>query len=1377
MFKSAHDAAAQHLDHRTSRRRQRPLSSELSLSEPKSKRRRSGLINQTSLTSNLTPETEEKNIKLAALQFIKDGTAPMKELTVRGKRPKSRDRCHRGDGSTILASNDIYTVSKLPAFPDRLRLETDKSNQQHGSIGSTIGYALILTCTHAIVWPYSTNLASPETFVFDLNISSKHNIDFLPIGTLVSASASSTNPGLVVIIPTTGMVTYWESISCAATLELGLRRNGVELTIPGLASGEIVTQLVNAESAGFFLAFSSGRTAYMSVRDGQGRPAISVQFIKNGINSNRGGLFNSIRNVLSTSSLLGDISAVRAGLIEKIGERDVVVATARGRIQCLRIHRGGHVHHIVEVESREPLFQSFRESYPDIIDASSESFELLDFTFIPCLKKVSNPSKEEDNISLLLLYLLNNSGTKYILARANIQRNELKISSLRIIKSYASPVKSTAVSRPRLYLPKPSCIAYIVFHQAVVMFSTFQLLGSIDSLPQSDENTFIQNFDDTIDFRNDQKDEIIGSEVEEFDYLPSIYEETKSPLSSVKIPALLLLVRGTGVIRISTVDLKKLIESKGQAPSAKTKLEQAVFFGSMEKNPLNFAVRPEQQFTYKEFGEAALRLSEDILGSKCKYLSSVAASIDQNFQKRSTAMRELACYLQKNKIELDRVTKWKLLCDAERLRAATLGWKSHEAFMRSKSLGNKRGLVLEIVESMHENLKTEPDEELGESDRVRSWFLKDLVNIESALPWAYQCVKIIWEAGSRDPESILQLLYEANNFVAAILKGAFEFRTANLGLYGLSFEQLNDGILTKGYEGLPEFWTSTFYITENLDKQSRLATILTSQLWCDQEAKFKNRELLENTRRDLYSLFDVMILSKTERIRWLSAQQDPVLQRKAEDMKESQQKCENECISALASSLELPDEAIDLAERHQILTALASILKLDLEACRHSIKKAYSAQDLEVFRDRKIFIEDRMNHLFVKFGMRWATALWENYLARGAVDELLDSWPEQQTYLTSFLRSKNEYTKISWINDVTREKDLCHASKSLIRLGTQQDQDLWSKKIILSIGKLALSAVETHNDAGTKASHLALTNQQLGLTRIQEAIYNSILPAIDSAIDDNAEVHLLLESYGNEALEKQPKFKSQLVKGFSSLIKHETMSALDLVDLLTLMDTGHYQEGGPLLRTQQFYLALKAASLGPLKIDQNLTQRIIWRRCMLRDNWAEINNTDMKDDDEVMAQSRATTLYQTLITCFEFRLFDKGSDIKPISPCEVLGAGLEGLDERFTRLDNSLREDIMREMQIEDDALRRLIETSRFDQWHATVLELAQHDRDQEKEEKIKDKQRIQDASEELTRMEGIIRENEKKKAENLLYAKSRPKSKTKPSISTSNISQIIQKY
>lgn len=88
---------------RSSRRRQRPLSNEGSIVQPKAKRQRSALNEQTFLPPDGTPEMEEtKSQKIAKGEVSRELTGPRREIAVRGRKPKSGDRGSKGDGTVIL---------------------------------------------------------------------------------------------------------------------------------------------------------------------------------------------------------------------------------------------------------------------------------------------------------------------------------------------------------------------------------------------------------------------------------------------------------------------------------------------------------------------------------------------------------------------------------------------------------------------------------------------------------------------------------------------------------------------------------------------------------------------------------------------------------------------------------------------------------------------------------------------------------------------------------------------------------------------------------------------------------------------------------------------------------------------------------------------------------------------------------------------------------------------------------------------------------------------------------------------------------------------------------------------------------------------------
>ncbi|KAN0108353.1 Non-repetitive/WGA-negative nucleoporin C-terminal domain containing protein [Hyaloscypha variabilis] len=1367
MFSPSQNGTAPPASVRTSRRRQRPLSNEGSIVEPKRKRQRSALNEQTFIPPDGAPEMEEaKSHRTAALvrnESVREIPGSHREMVVRGKKSRSTDRSNKGDGSVVLTTNDTYTVSKLPAFPDLLRANV--TDHQHGAIYSDSGYALTLTHTHAIVWPYAVNIPSPETFSFELPHPSKPATSPLPLGTLVSASASSSEPGLVVVIPSSGKVTYWETISSAATLDLRLQRNGVDTTIQGMLSGETVTQILNAESAGFVLSFSTGRVAYMSVRDGQGRPAISTQFLRGSTGSVSGGIFGSLRNALSSSVGRGDIAAVRAGPQAKVGERNVVVATVKGKVQSWKMHRGGHTSLDAEAEGREAIVMAIKGAIPAMTDLHLESFEILDFTYTPKpVADVQNVDQDDGDAHILLLTSLSERhSSHYFLVEIVLRRDEMSIGNIRAIKSYTTQINRTATSKPRIYLPNPALVAYVVFDRAIVVLSMAKQPDSPDLQLRAESHILPQSFEDVIDFREDLNVEIVGSGMEEPHGPSHGIEDAKSRRQRTKHPAVVLIVRGGGVVRVAATDITKLASSKAQQVTAKSKLEQAVFFGTMDRNPLSFAGRPELQFSSEEVADAALELSLDILKSDTPHIPSVPASINQNLEKRSAALQHLAEHMKASGVVLDRVTRWRLLWNAEKMRAAVEIWKRYDACVREKAAGQKRGLLAEVVDFIHEDYKTQPVPEAGELDRVRHWFIKDVWNLEIAIPWAYQVIKYTYQDGQKDHNYVMHIMSEADDLVLAALQGAFDFRIANLELYGLADEELEHGILKTNYKSLPEFWTSTFYVAENLRKQTQLAGALVKEYWGKEHQEGQPSHIVvDKVRLDYSALIDIFIRSNTERVRWDLAQESHQNKIEGEQLEATQHAAQEEELSILATNLDLADDAIELAEKHEILPTLAEVLQYEVEFSRSkAAEPGLSEEERPLWRNRTEILRHRLRTCFVKFGTKWANALFEYEVSLGSMEDLLNGLPEEQEYLTAFLRSRPEYAKVAWINEVTREKNFDQASEALLDLGLKRETDLWSKKIELSMGKLALLAGRNYSQANGVIipdggeTELSSVHEQLALIKIQDQIYDVVLPSIANAIDENAELQLALESHVNNILKDQPTLTSFLEENMARLVKHEAMDAMALIDLLTLMGTNDD------FRSAQFYLALQATCYGLNRDDQVLMQRIIWRRCMLRDNWSDVNNTEHKDDQQVSEQLSKTALYQTFYACLSNRLFDEKSPVRPVSPEDVLGAGTEDLARRFTGLEVSTREKIIKDMQAEDALLAPYIESSRLDKWYQTALAQAKQDYAEEMNDENDDGRKMKEAEEALDQVERVIKESERKKAESLLHSTPRHKAKT----------------
>ncbi|KAK2036862.1 hypothetical protein LZ31DRAFT_613835 [Colletotrichum somersetense] len=1331
-----------------SRRRQRPVSNESVTHQPKAKRQRVPLTEQTFVNPEVSAPTgpdmyEVKSDKVATLDVRQDGIenqnpitpTPRKELSVRAKKPKGGDRPTKGDGSVVLTTNNAYTVSKLPALPDRIR--ADASAQQHGDIFSN-RYALSLTHTHAIVWPYTDPSQSPETFTFTLPCPSKHSSEPLPLGCLVSPSASSTEPGLVVVMPVSGKIAYWESITSAATLDfIRQQRHGVEGSISGMFSGEKVIQITNAESAGFVLAFSSGRLAYMSVRDGHGRPTISVQFLRTSLGSTAGGIFGSIRHALTQTSGRGDIAAVRAERTSRVGERNVVAATLKGRLHAWKIHRGGHHETIVEADMQEEIVEAIRQVDPlAATDFHPETFEVVDFAFVPKgledkyrdMSRLSDAMASTDvNLQhlLLLVSLSKKKESHYSLVEVIMSPTSAQIGMVRPISSYKtrfSPANPVQSSRPRLHLPRPALVAFLVFDKAVVLASIGVPPDSPDAQLQEDNHIIPPTYEDVINFSDNNQSEILGSGFEEPQAANSSHDESRSR-QKTKNPAVVLMVRGTGIVRLTTTDIDRFGSDRPPKVTPKSKLEQAVFFGNKQDTPLIFDVRKGVQFSDRETAEAALQLSQEIMSSSTTHISSLPASLEDNLSTRCLALERLMLHLKTTKVDLDRRTRWLLLSHAEKMMVATVLWKRHEAFTNERPANNKKDLIAEIVEFIHQDEKTNPNRSAGEVDRVRHWFVHDVGRLEIFIAWAYEVIKYIYKDHIMDDVHITRLMYEAQQVNLVALMTALEYRQKRLAFYGLEDEELDFGIVRENYEDLPEPWTGCHYIGNNLKRLLELCHTWLDQYYPPKEkTKDKSKQpdpvLLEKINSEISNLTDLYLVSLLEASRWNAAQQDAKAQKWSDHLAKLYDTDRNDKVLALLR-LGKWDESIIIAEKHRCWKALALAMIEQINSLRSEATVSRSQADARELTKKAEAKEKRIGDYFDKYGEAFAFPTYDILLDNAGVQAVLDFQYDNHGFRTKFLRQKPELAKISWINDIQGEDDMDHAAETLLDLGLTREQQVWNKKIELSLGKLSLMAdsqvppssdffgfKRTKNETeGLSESEdkIEAIDSQLGLIRIQDELYAQVFPSIQTAVDESAELQLAMENHCLYIPKKQKALVQLFENSMRRLLRHEALDVMSLIDLLTLISLSPETAADI---ADPFYLALVAASYALQGEEFKMAKRLIWRRCLIRDDWTKLNDTQLKDDSIVEEKLARTTLFSALISCYQYQTID--DPFQPPRPSDSLGAYVIDLDSRFASMEKSYRDKLLDTMKWEDSVLHKYIDKARLEEWARTAAEMAE---------------------------------------------------------------------
>ncbi|KAL2887057.1 Nuclear pore complex subunit [Ceratocystis lukuohia] len=1342
-------AAEQGVQTRSRRRRQRPKSTEESEPLPKAKRQRLPLSeqpapNSTSTTRtklDMAPETAEvKPSKIAMLNMSPSPASeklgmsletPRRELSMRSKKPKTGERVSKGDGSVILVTNNAFTVSKLPGLPDRMRAEA--FDAQCGGIFSSTGYGLSLTHTHALVWPYTSAAASPETFTFTLPQTPRNPSDPLPLGSLVAPSASTPEPGLVVIMPTTGRITFWESISSAATMDLmRQQRHGVEHTISGLSSGENAIQLTSADPSGFVVAFSSGRLGYMSVRDAHGRPAIAFQFLNSNLAPASHGIFGSIRNALGQYTSRGDIAAVHSERTSRVGERNITAATSKGKFLAWRFHRGGQNEVLNEVDLCDSLLRAVRTAMPQTKDFPDESFALLDFTYVPkgLDAKHMDMSRLSDALGsdgsseqhlLLLVSLTKRYTTRYCLVELIMTPASCNIGMLRPLSSYMTPVASHSdnrPSRPRLYLPRPALVAFVAFDHSVVVASIANPPESPESQLQEEVTHALPDmFEDTIDLRDESSQEIIGSGFEEISSTQNLaYEDGWVHRNSKpKNPATVILVRGVGLLRIATNDIDKFASERAPEVTAKSKLEQTVFFGCKAGTPLVFDGRRETHFTNEELSSAAVNLSSEILKSTNAHMGTLPLGMAENLTSRREALDRLIKHLTATNVNLSRSARWELLWDAEKMLVASLLWARHEEYMAANPSTNKEEtFIRRLIFFVHEKQKKDLNKAIGELDAVRHWFIHDVWRMDLFMAWICESVKVVSKHKMADEVQVTENINDAIDLYVMSLSAAYKFRQENLAKYGLEDEKLDHGVLSS-YEELPEPWTGQRLVSTQLKKLLEMCYRWIrsySDVFSKQMDSTKNShpsaEAIAQIISGLPGLTDCYLLSTLEQARYClesSVARDSAY---GQQCKKQYNADKFDKVVPL-SQLELWDEAEALAHKHQSWDAIAEILVTRADALSEKLRldKRLSPSEAERIKLAIKEQETRLEKYFNELGKPFAYAAYDVLLKHHGVSGVLDFGGDHKSYKTSYLRGRGELARISWINDIQLEKDLSHAANTLLNLGSSREQQVWNKKIELSLGKLALMASECNIKSvaqpklgfpdfeNSDEKRMADVDRQLSTIKIQDALYHVVYSNVREALDETAELELSMESFAVKIPSMHKVSRQVFESGMQRLLQHEALDTLTLVDLLTM---GRYE----LPDFYPFFLALQVAESGLSGEHLKKTVRLIWRRCLIADDWTVVNATQGRDDSEVMQILVQTQFFSTARQCL-LQYEDANAVFRPLKPSDVLGVFTDEPDRRFADMEQTYQDKLMAAAAWEDSVLKGYMDKHRLEHWALTI--------------------------------------------------------------------------
>ncbi len=1287
-----------------------------SIKLPQAKRKRSALRRDT-----FEPLTDASINEVAGHDVVEGksnghavATAPARELTFRGaKKADKRDRAANTNLGLTLSSNDFYTVAQLPALPDKIR--NQPTVPYSCIISPEYGYAIALTHQDAIIWPYNSSASTPsprDVITFKLPFPPASPDDPLPLATF-TAKAANGEPGLVAVSAKSGKAVYWETISNASSVIPG-QTSGVQGSIPGLMSGEIVEELVNAEPSGFILSFRSGRVAHLTIRDQVGRPGIGVQFLRKNTSASAR-IFGSIRNVFGADRRKGT-AIVKAGASQK-AQRDVVVIDEDGELEFWNTTLNAGNSLKKSFSFKEEVLEALRPTVRDL-----KGFKVLDVELSAGPSTALTRRDSHGTPIMVLISTPKEQETRYYLIEMLVDQ-DAKVKVVHPISCYFSPASEQSTWRPKLCVSKTQPAAFILFETAAVLFSLVKIRESPSSQLLMERQALPQPFQDCVEFREGTTYKVLGYALE----------------TSEKQSSLIFGVQSFGIVKLTShlrdddeVDVDEA-EDKDRI-SAKSKIEQAVFFGTNTYNPLDLN-KPDRSFRNEEIEIAALEITAEILSSSSKHLPKSEPSIDMQMRLRAKALEDLAQHLMSHyPSAVSRNTRFQLMLEAEKLAAAQAIWKVQEEIQRRYPQADREMPYLDFtLRALHESRQKYPDAERGEKDRVRHWLVNSVKNVGHLMSELVSCIPELEPMDVTDPKVVVEYFKEAVDLWIASYTAVFKFREDNAPLYGLGDEAFKDGILADGFpQEIPHPWSSS---PEPLRFSQGLiydVCKFLNEWWAFAHGKAKKKNMPTDDEgkpyeppskaalRDLAARLPTEVDLFSRLVFEHSIQTKAHLQTKLTDsevLKNEIKDIDREAQDRLGQALQAISHfnkrgAIDLGEK---LRYYGDLVTIHHEYIDQLIEESEADPSMTDKNKRKIReMQDRAESYYDTFGRGWAFAAYSQLLIDGDCGTLLAKGQQDQKkedFLTWFFKKSladhQKLGKLSWIHDVISNNNYQRAEETLQVVSAEEQSDVWNKKTDLALAKLARLAA----DEGTGKNRDTKTyDDGLSLIDIQDGVLSHVMASVGAPLDDKAALDLAHENFASRVVAKNPALKRLLKQILKSLMRRVPLTAEELVNLLTLMEPLEWAgppEDDPRIGGVEFARALKVVALSALPaFTKDDLVALIWRRAMVRDDWLALNETGGKDDRLVEEEMQQSSLFRTLQYVFEMEHMD-GTAVQLFSPSEILDreAFPRSLQDRLA--ENEV-EGVRKDVGKEQARLRSFVEKGRLEDHYGGLVTSAQ---------------------------------------------------------------------
>ncbi|KAJ4294443.1 hypothetical protein N0V90_008133 [Kalmusia sp. IMI 367209] len=1227
-----------------------------------------------------------------------DSSLVLVDMPVREKKGATK-RVFKENIALYLNKNENYSVKKLPSFPAAL---AGGSTPFRASALPIAGLALAVTTDQALVWDYTAATGASKVLTLPLPPALK-GTEPLPLGEIVR-NGPTNDYGVVVVAPSTGRIVFWENVDSAeARSHFPQRKQGIEGFVK-LYSGERITSLVDVDHAGYILILSSGRLAQLTLRDAQGRPNIATTVL-NTPNGSSGSFF-SFKGLLG-GAIRKTIASVKARPSDSKGQMEVIAATRNGLFQLWDLSWSGQQIFKREIDSREDILAIVQQGSPPEM-RGQQDIHVLDFAIM------GQPQDSGATSVLALVALFGRNMLDHFLLEVDLTERAATVSRAIPLRNY-NPAELPKEASGTLLLPSPGHTALVQFPDAIVVASLAQHEESPDAQLFSDSGSALLPFQDSIYFKTGAHVRPVGHALEQ--------TGRKNNTCSA-----LVFIQDYGILQINAYPPPKTEEQDGHTKvTAFSKLVQVTFFSTVPGTILDFSTKERYSFSLTEVEDAALDISAGVLSSSFEHLEGNSIILEEQLRKRAFALQTLNSHVRSEYKPLSYLGRWQLLWHAEKLAASLQLWRWYQTKLREQELHPEvypeKNIMVDIIKALHEKYKTLVDATRGETDPIRQFFLKDINSLEILLPWTWNYFRVFYigPESTKSLQSIMQRLSEANDVLLIALETGYSFRQENVERYGLDPHSLKDGILkpSHGYDLLPQFWTSTHNITNSV----RSVVDAGRKYADDCYEKHEEEDVAQKVAQDNPRLVRMSCQTHIERFQWALEQSDEKKRQMGKSLRDEwNDNVRPKQIYHLAG-IGLATEGMNLAEQYQDMHTLVDLIWEETHYLEENLPETVSKMEQAEINVKLKRIQDRVERYFEQYGDDWAEAYFSKHIAENKSGLMLNNASQYQRSLTRYLRADVSRSRLRWINEVRGEKNYDAATHALYIAATKQETKAWNSKVELSMAKLALMAhaegeaaspdpeptderehvkiLKANNTRNAVAKDI---NGRLELAKIQDQLYERLLPTITPALDDESAVQLLLAEYGQGRLTERPALQSLLKQGLDELVHHRVVDPCLLIDVLTLMTCEDVEDGMSVNAWNQFALALKVLAVYWSNFHRNVRQGLvglIWKRLLLQDNWVDINSNQNISDQTLSDYLGHTTAGWTLKILCGWISDDKDAfgRVGPPRVEQMYGAGCTDgeLCTRFASED--LRQPIIRENLVDEAMVKDLADNHRLEDW------------------------------------------------------------------------------